>query len=92
MLKCLIQQRIFFHFRLDLDKVDNIKKRFGERVRELRLSKNLTQEDLAYELGLEDSRQVRIIEKGEKFVNLKTVARLAIVLDVPLRVFFDFDL
>ena len=74
-----------------LDKVDTIKIQFGKRVREIRQTKNLTQEDLAFKLGLEDSRQIRIIEKGEVFVNLKTVVRLAIALETPLRELIDFD-
>ena len=74
-----------------LDKVDIIKIQFGKRVREIRQTKNLTQEDLAFKLGLEDSRQIRIIEKGEVFVNLKTVVRLAIALETPLRELIDFD-
>ena len=75
-----------------LDKVDIIKIQFGKRVREIRQTKNLTQEDLAFKLGLEDSRQIRIIEKGEVFVNLKTVVRLAIALETPLRELIDFDI
>ena len=73
-----------------MDKLDDIKKLFGDRVKKLRLSRNLTQEDLAHEMELEDSRQIRVIEKGEVFVNLKTVARLAMVFGVEVKELFKF--
>ena len=73
-----------------LEKIDNIKNQFGQRVKELRLAKGLTQDNLAFELGLESSRSIRKIEAGESFANLKTVSRLAKALEVEVKELFDF--
>lgn len=52
----------------------------GERVRELRQKRGLTQVDLGERLGLPQSR-VSEIEKGSRVPNLETILRLALALD-----------
>ncbi|MDN5216490.1 helix-turn-helix transcriptional regulator [Fulvivirgaceae bacterium BMA12] len=75
---------------IKLEQVENIKTLFGNRIRQLRKARSITQEDLAYILKT-DTRQIGRIENGEAFVNLKTVTKLANALDVPVKELFDFD-
>lgn len=66
-------------------------KRFGERVRQYRLARNLSQEGLAYESGLSYSH-INRIERGELNAGLSTVFMLARTLEVELKDLFDFSL
>lgn len=65
-------------------------KLFGKRVRELRLSKNLTQADLADEIGVSDTFIAKI-ERGESPPSLKTMESLAKALEVQITQLFAFD-
>ena len=55
--------------------------RFGNRVRELRRKKGLSQESLALESGL-DRSYVGGVERGERNISLENIERLAIALEV----------
>lgn len=57
--------------------------RFGKIVRELRLQRNWTQDDLAAELGV-DAAYISRIERGQKNVSLETVIRLSAVFGVKV--------
>lgn len=57
----------------------------GERVRELRQKRGLTQVDLGERLSLPQSR-VSEIEKGSRVPNLETILRLALALDCKVSV------
>ena len=57
--------------------------RFGSNVREARLERGWTQEELARATGLA-SVQVSRIERGRREVRLTTLLRLAAALDVSL--------
>lgn len=58
-------------------------KQFGERVRELRLRRGLTQEDLAFKSGLHRT-YIGMIERAEKNVTILNLQKLANALDVSL--------
>jgi len=60
----------------------NLKKTFGERVRETRAAKNLSQAELAEKAKMHQS-DLCDIEKGRHAPTLVTVDRLATALDVP---------
>ena len=62
-------------------------KRFGERVRELRKERGLSQEELALEAGL-DRTYVGGIERGERNVSLINIGRLAKALGVSFQQLF----
>ncbi len=53
---------------------------FGDRVRELRQKRGLTQVDLSERLGLPQSR-ISEIESGARAPNLVTILRLAVALE-----------
>ena len=60
---------------------DGIKK-FGERLREIRLSKNFTQESLAWEAGIEPM-QISRIERGIIDTGISQILNLAKALKMP---------
>lgn len=62
---------------------------FGARLRELRLEKGWTQEELAARSGIEFS-QVGRIERGVINTSLSTVFILAKTLEIDVRDLFDF--
>jgi transcriptional regulator with XRE-family HTH domain len=64
-----------------------IRKRFGSRVRELRLQKKMLQGDLAYKVGIRES-YVSSIETGAKEPCLEVIQMLAKGLGVSLRQLF----
>lgn len=67
----------------------NIKQLFGQRVREIRRAKGISQEDLA-QLAELNRTYISRIERGERNVSIETVARLATALGVELPELFKF--
>lgn len=57
--------------------------KFGNRVREERLSHGLSQEELAERAGVHRT-YVGMIERAEKNITLKNIERIAKALKVPL--------
>ena len=70
--------------------LDKFKISVGQRVKELRESKELSKTQFADLLGKE-RKDVIEIEKGERNLTLKTLLQLAEVLDVEVITFFDFN-
>lgn len=66
-----------------------IEKRFGERVRELRLAKGLSQEELAFRSGVHRT-YLGSIERGERNPSLKNIAAIAEALGTSLSDLFRF--
>ncbi|HLJ25626.1 MAG TPA: helix-turn-helix transcriptional regulator [Candidatus Angelobacter sp.] len=64
-----------------------IRKRFGARIRELRLEKNMLQGDLAHKVGIRES-YVSSVETAEKEPCLEVIEMLAKGLGVSLRKLF----
>ena len=60
---------------------------FGNRVRELRRKRGLSQEKLALESGL-DRTYVGGVERGERNISIENIAKLAIALDVEMDYLF----
>ena len=65
-----------------------IEKRFGERVRELRRSRGLSQEELAFKAGVHRT-YLGSIERGERNPSLRNIAAIAEALDVTLSDLFN---
>ena len=67
-----------------------IRIRFGSRLRRLRKERGLSQEGFADACGL-DRTYVGGIERGERNVGLENVERLALALDLKIKVLFEFE-
>jgi len=70
--------------------MSDIEKKIGARATEIRLSKKLTQAQLAEKVGLSEESISRL-ERGVTFPSLRTMENIAQAMDVPLRAFFEFD-
>jgi len=67
-----------------------MKKLLGKRIKELRLRKNYTQEQLAEILGIGE-RNLSKIECGVNFVSSETLEKLSDALGVSYKELFDFE-
>ena len=66
-----------------------VKALFGLRIKELRKAKNLSQDALAEKADI-SSKYVSRIEMGQHFPTINTLIKIAEVLDVELKDFFEF--
>jgi transcriptional regulator with XRE-family HTH domain len=64
-----------------------LQRKFGEVVKELRLEKNLSQESLAFESGI-DRTYIGDIEKGNRNISLQIIVQLSQALQISLSDFF----
>jgi transcriptional regulator with XRE-family HTH domain len=64
-------------------------KKFGLKVKELRITKNFTQESLAWEAGIEPM-QVSRIERGIINTNISQILNLAKALGINASELFNF--
>lgn len=62
---------------------DKYLKRIGARIRELRLSKKISQVELAYQCGFDKSNMHRI-EKGGNNLTVKTLLTISEILEVSI--------
>lgn len=69
----------------------NFKEAFGKNLKQIRKSKNITQEALAEMMGIHP-RQVSKIETGEHFPNSTTLENICISLSISPRELFNFNL
>jgi transcriptional regulator with XRE-family HTH domain len=67
---------------------DDLKYRFGQRVRQLRLERGPSQETLAERCGL-DRTYISSIERGRRNVSLVNIAILAKVFDLSIAQMFE---
>lgn len=69
----------------------NFKEAFGKNLKQIRKSKNITQETLAEMIGIHP-RQVSKIETGEHFPNSTTLENICVALSISPRELFNFNL
>ena len=67
----------------------NIKSQLGARIKELRRSKGITQEQLVEMIG-SDTNNLSRIENGKKFMSADKLAKIADALKVEVKDLFDF--
>lgn len=67
-----------------------IKKNLGNRIREIRISRSLTQEALA-ELVNISAKSLSQIELGNNFVSAETLEDICNALNINPKVLFDFE-
>jgi len=65
-----------------------VQKHFGERVRELRKEKGLSQEALALACEL-DRTYIGGVERGERNISLLNIYKIAVALRISLKDLFD---
>jgi transcriptional regulator with XRE-family HTH domain len=68
---------------------DKVLKKLGKRIREVRKSKNISQENLAFDCGLEYS-QINRIELGKVNTSISHLFLIARVLKVSPQELLDF--
>lgn len=77
-------------FKRDFDFDDNILEIVSENVRKYRKSKNITQEQLAVDIGMSYDYLRRFeTQKGKEGLSLTRLYKISIVLDVPIDKFFE---
>lgn len=64
---------------------EDVRQLFGEKLRAIRLAKQMSQEELAFRSGLHPT-YVSSVERGKRNISLVNIKKLADALDVPLRV------
>ena len=68
----------------------SIKKNLGNKIRELRISRSLTQEMLAEKINL-SAKSLSQIELGNNFVSAETLDSICIALNISPKMLFDYD-
>lgn len=71
--------------------MDDISIKIGNRVKQLRQDKGISQEELALTANLNKSF-VGQIERGKKNATVKTIEKICLALNVTLHEFFSFEL
>ena len=69
----------------------DIKIKIGARLRELRKIKGLSQEKFSFECNL-DRTYIASIEQGKRNVSIANIEKIAHVLNISTKEFFDHDL
>lgn len=69
----------------------NIKEKLGIRLRELRISKGLSQEKFSFKCGL-DRTYVASIEQGKRNVSIVNIEKIANACEISILDFFNSDL
>ena len=64
--------------------------KFGSKVREIRLKKGLSQEDLAFRADLHRT-YIGMIERAEKNLTLTNICKICDALEIPLEEIFKFN-
>jgi len=69
---------------------ENAFEKFGNKVKELRESRNMTQESLALEIDV-DKSYIGRIERAERYPTLNTIIKIADALGIKVKDLFDFE-
>ncbi len=70
--------------------VESLTKKIGNRIKNIRLTKRMTQLDLAIQSDM-DENAVQRLERARTFPTLKTLLKIANGLDVDFRELFNFN-
>ena len=68
----------------------DLKKKLGNRIREIRISRSLTQETLAEKINL-SAKSLSQIELGNNFVSAQTLDALCSALSIEAKTLFEFN-
>ena len=67
-----------------------IKEKIGNRIRDLRQAKAMSQKDLAYDANL-DRSYIASVENGKRNISIENIEKIANALKVSLKEFFEDD-
>ena len=67
-----------------------IKSKIGNRIKELREVKQMSQKDLAYASDL-DRSYIASVENGQRNISIVNIEKIAVALEVSLKEFFGND-
>lgn len=68
----------------------DVKSKIGQRIKDLREQKNMSQKDLAYAADL-DRSYIASIENGQRNVSIVNIEKIANALNVTIKEFFNED-
>lgn len=68
-----------------------IEKKIGQRIKEIRIQKNLTQEQLAWEADV-DRTYMNHVENGRKNISIISLEKVIIGLGISFKDFFASDM
>jgi len=68
----------------------DVKEKIGQRIKQLREISSMSQKDLAYSADL-DRSYIASVENGNRNISIVNIEKIAIALNVNLKVFFDND-
>ena len=86
-LKCRLRLALCI-LKLAMNSSSEILLKFGNRVRELRKLKNLSQEELAYRADVHRT-YIGMIERAEKNITLQNIEKIANALEVSINDLFN---
>lgn len=66
----------------------NINIKFGEKIRQLRLEKGLSQEQFSYKANVHRT-YIGMIERAEKNISLVNIEKIAIALEIDIKDLFE---
>lgn len=67
----------------------NLHREFGNKIQQLRKQRGLSQEDLAFKVGV-DRSYMGFIERGEKNATLDKIIKIAKAFNIKVKDLFDF--
>lgn len=65
-------------------------KKFGQKVKEYRIAKDLTQDELSWKIGVESSSYINKVENANLNISLARIKKIADILEVNVKDLFDF--
>lgn len=68
--------------------MDDIKNKFGEKIRQLRKQKNISQEELAFKAGLHRT-YISDVERGHRNISLQNIGKIAKAFGIKIIRLFD---
>ena len=80
---------MFHHWKMKYKRNDEGIKAFGKNLKKIRKEKNVTQEQLAFDTGLELS-QIGRIERGVINTSISNVFEIAKALNIEVKKLFEF--
>lgn len=72
-----------------MNEMNKIEVKFGQRVKELRLRQNISQEELAFRCGL-SKNYISDVERGTRNISLKSIEKISDGLAIGIKELFEF--